>query len=64
MLASEEKTPLVRVLTKLQDEVIKMKNYHGKVQNMARDTHQLYIEIKETTKAMELAMGLNRLEPK
>jgi hypothetical protein len=63
MINSEEKTPLVRVLMKLQQEVIKMKEYHGKMQDTARYTHRLYIEIKETTKAMDLALGLKRLEP-
>jgi hypothetical protein len=60
-MTSSEKTPLVKVLMKLNQEALKLKENHSILLNMNKNVYRLGKDIRETNDAMEIANGFRKL---
>lgn len=61
VMTSSEKTPLVKVLMKLNQEALKLKENHSVLLKMNKNVYRLGKDIRETNDTMEIANGLRKL---
>jgi hypothetical protein len=57
-MASQESTPLTKVLMKLKTETQTLKEHHTKLLEMNREVYRLGKDIRETNETIEIAYGL------